>query len=327
MKATGNPYYILDILKPERCSMPWSRMKVVLAAALLIAISAVTSAQPAQPQSASPAASKTLRLFAVRTEFDSGLLDGLLADFQAKTGFQIERSSGKDTYEQLAKAGKVDVILSHYRHDGLGKFVTQGYGLWPEPVMANVTAFLSPPGDPAHIKGLTDAIEMFRRIAVAKAPFVVNGDPNTRYLLETLWNAAGRPDRQGWYIDPGIEGLDAAQRAAAQKAYTTWGVTAFIEAKQSNNLPLDLVIPNDSLMQRVMVCVVSNPAKVPHANVAGAKALQTYLLLPATQARIAAFRYAGIEVPVFLPAGRNNEDAVLQAVTEKPPKGTATAHQ
>ena len=147
-----------------------------------------------------PPASKIVRLFAVRTEFNSGLLDALLADFQAKTGFQVRHITGRDTYEQ-ARAGNVEVMLSHYRHGGLGAFVSQGYGLWPQPVMANMTAFLAPPGDPAHIKGLTDGIEMFRRIAAAKA-------------------------------------------------------------------------------------------------------------------RIAAFRYAGIETEVFVPAGRNNEDAVLEAVTK-----------
>jgi len=278
----------------------------VLAAGLMHA-----AAQPPP----TPPASKVVRLFAVRTEFDSGLLDGLLADFQATTGFQVQHTTGKDTYEQ-ARAGKVDVMLSHYRHSGLGAFVSQGYGLWPEPVMANMTAFLAPPGDPAHIKSLTDGIEMFRRIAAAKAPFIVNGDPNSRYLLATLWNAAGRPDKQGWYIDAKVEGLAAAQNAVAQHAYTTWGVTAFIQAKQGNDLPLDLVIPTDSLMQRIMVCVVSNPAKLRGVNVTGAKALQAYLLAPATQARIAAFRYAGIDTEVFVPAGRNNEDAALEAVTK-----------
>ena len=287
---------------------------------LALAVATLTTTLGGAVAPSAPAASKIVRLFAVRTEFDSGLLDGLIADFQAKTGYKIEHTSGKDTYEELAKAGKVDVILSHYRHTGLGAFVTQGYGLWPEPVMANVTAFLAPPDDPAHIKGLSDGIEMFRRIAAAKARFVVNGDPNSRYLLETLWDAAGRPDRQGWYIDPGVEGLAAAQRAASEKAYSSWGVTAFIAAKKTNNLPLDLVIPNDSLMQRVMVCVVVNPRKVPHANVAGATALQKYLLLPTTQAQIAAYRYAGLDVAVFLPAGRNNEDAVLKAVTEQAPR-------
>ncbi len=287
--------------------------------ALALATLIGTQSTSAQPAASKPAGSKIVRLFAVQTEFDSGLLDGLIKDFETKSGYKVEHRSGKDTYAELAKAGNVDVLLSHYRHTGLGAFVTQGYGLWPEPVMANITAFLAPPGDPAHIKGLTDGIEIFRRIAAAKAPFVVNGDPNSRYLLETLWDAIGRPDKQGWYQDLGIEGLESAKRAAAEKAYTMWGVTAFVKAKQGNDLPLDLVIPSDSLMQRVMLCVVSNPQKMPHANVAGAKAFQTYLISPATQARIAAFRYAGIDVAVFVPAGRNNEDDVLKAVTEKAP--------
>jgi ABC-type tungstate transport system permease subunit len=123
----------------------------------------------------------------------------------------------------------------------------------------------------------------------------------------------GKPDRQGWYIDPRIKGLEAAKHAAADKAYMSWGVTAFIAAKKDNNGPLNLVIPADSLMQRAMVCVVVKPRNVPHANVKGAKTMQKYLLPPATQAPIAAFRYAGLDMVVFLPAGRNNADDVLKA--------------
>jgi tungstate transport system substrate-binding protein len=285
-----------------------------LVVAVLVATFADASAQ--QPPAKTTPAEKIVRLFAVKTGFDSGFLDPLIADFQAKTGYRVRAVIGQDAYRAAMK-GDFDVVLSHYRHDGLGSFITRGYGLWPEPVMANVTAFLTPPDDPAHIKGLTDGIEMFRRIAAAKAPFIVNGDPNSRYLLATLWNAAGQPDKQGWYIDANIEGLKSAKRAAQDHAYSIWGVTAFMTAKESGGMPLDIVVPTDSLMQRIMVCVVVNPAKFPHVNVTGAKALQTYLLLPETQARIEAFRYAGIDQPVFLPAGRNNENPVLEAVTNK----------
>lgn len=276
---------------------------VMLAAALAV------------PAGAEEAASKVVRLFAVRTETDSGLIDHLLADFEAQTGYQVKIATGKDVYEQ-ARAGKADIMLSHYRHGGIGAFVTEGYGLWPEPVMANITAYLAPPGDPAKVRGLENGVEIFRRIAAAKAPFIVNGDPNSRYLMDTLWNAAGRPDKQGWYKDTGEEGLDSTKRASAEHAYTAWGVTAFIEAKKTNELALDLVVPTDSLMQRIMVTVIGNPAKLPQVNLAGAKALQKFLLSPAVQGRIDAFRYAGIDEPVFLAAGRNNEDPVVQEVTE-----------
>ena len=280
----------------------------------LVVLAFLATAANASAQQPPP--SKIVRLFAVKTGFDSGFLDPLIADFQAKSGYKVRAVIGQDAYKAAMK-GDIDVVLSHYRHDGLGAFVMHGYGLWPEVVMANVTAFLAPSDDPAHIKGLTDGIEIFRRIAAAKAPFIVNGDPNSRYLLATLWNAAGQPDRQGWYIDANLEGLESAKRAAQQHAYSMWGVTAFMTARENGSVPLDIVVPTDSLMQRVMVCVVVNPAKFPHVNVTGAKALQTYLLLPETQARIEAFRYAGIDQPVFLPAGRNNENPVLQAVTNK----------
>ena len=109
--------------------------------------------------------------------------------------------------------------------------------------------------------------------------------------------------------------------AIALHGYSIWGVTAFLQARQGNDLPLDVVVPTDSLMQRVMVCVVANAAKFPssHVNTAGAKAFQAYLLSPSVQARIAAFRYAGLDNPAFLPSGRNNEDTVVESATQKAP--------
>jgi len=281
-----------------------------LAAALVLWGTAASAQTP-------PPGKEVVRLAAVRTESDAGLLDTLLREFQAETGYRVQTSTGQDIYE-LARTGKADIMLTHYRHAGLGAFVSSGRGFWPVPFMSNVTAFLAPPGDPARIAGLKDSVEIFRRIAAAKAKFVVNGDPNSRYLLETLWHAVGRPDKAGWYMELGIEGDASAARAAAEQAYSIWGVTAFVTAQAEHNRPLTMVIPDDVLMQRIMLTVVANPARFPKAklNLEGARALQAYLLSPAVQARILAFRYAGIDAAVFLPAGRNNENDVVAAVTE-----------
>ena len=81
--------------------------------------------------------------------------------------------------------------------------------------------------------------------------------------------------------------------------------------QQTNHSPLELVIPGDSLLQRLMVCVVVNPKKMSKVNVTGAQALEQYLIAPRTQALIHGFRIPGIEQPAFFPAGRNNEDARL----------------
>ena len=68
-------------------------------------------------------------------------------------------------------------------------------------LFSNQMAFLGPKRDPAKIRGLEDAGEAFRRIAKARAPFVLNDIDGIRYLTEILWNAAGCPDRTGWFID------------------------------------------------------------------------------------------------------------------------------
>ena len=179
-------------------------IRFVLAAILLTTFQILDGrAGSAQSQIAvggSTAESRIVRLATVRTVVDAGLLQELLDDFQKQSGYSVQVYVGKDVYEQ-AKAGKADIVFSHFRHAGLSSFVLDGFGLWPESVLTNVTAFLAPADDPAGVRNVSDPVEIFRRIAFAKSPFVVNGDANTRYLIDTLWNGAGRPDKTGWYID------------------------------------------------------------------------------------------------------------------------------
>jgi ABC-type tungstate transport system permease subunit len=55
-----------------------------------------------------------------------------------------------------------------------------------------------------------------------------------------------------------------------------------------------------------MVSIVVNPEKVRGANADAAKAFESYLLAPPTQARIRAFRYPDLDQQAWWPAGRNN---------------------
>jgi hypothetical protein len=59
-------------------------------------------------------------------------------------------------------------------------------------------------------------------------------------------------------------------------------------------------------MQRIIATVVvKRPSDV---NRKGALALQRYLTDPATQAQIRSFRLPGIDLPVFWPAGNQNDN-------------------
>lgn len=234
------------------------------------------------------------------------VLRPLLKDFQAQTGLHAEIVyTGSDPFS-VAKAGQADLVISHYGHPGVEPFVTAGLGLWPHPVFANQMALFGPPNDPAHVKGLTDAAQAFAKIAEAKAPFVVNDGIGSRYLEDILWRSAGILNKGDWYIDPKADGKDAVDAASKKGAYVLWGVPPFLRYKQKARLALEPLVVGDPIFQRIMVSIVVNPAKIQDTNVDGAKAFEKYLISPATQARIRAFRYPDLDQQVWWPAGRHN---------------------
>jgi tungstate transport system substrate-binding protein len=234
----------------------------------------------------------------------------LIPDFEHQTGSQVLLSTAEDVYGP-ARAGQADVVLSHYGHVDVDTFVMGGFGGWPRPVFSNQLALLGPPDDPAHVRDLTDLVEAFRRIAEANVPYVVNDIEGVKYLGEVLWNAAGRPPKQGWYVDQGPRQAAAIKAAADLKGYTIWGLTPFLKAQQQATVALEPLVLKDPLLQRVMVTIVVNPEQVAGVNETGAMAFQQFLLAPATQARMRVVRIPGIDQQVWWPAGRSNETNFL----------------
>jgi len=152
----------------------------------------------------------------------------LLGDFAAQSGTRAEIVyTGNDPFA-FAREGKADLVIAHYGHEGVEPFVTGGFGLWPHPVFANQIALLGPPGDPAHVRGLTDAAEALRRIAASRARFLVNDSDGNKYVEEMLWARAGAPAKGDWYVNRHSQGPQAARDAAKEGAYTLWGVPPFV---------------------------------------------------------------------------------------------------
>jgi len=230
----------------------------------------------------------------------------LLGDFAAQSGTRAEIVyTGNDPFS-FARDGKADLVISHYGHEGVEPFVTGGFGFWPHPVFANQIAILGPPGDPAHVRGLTDAAEAFRRIAATRSRFLVNDSDGNKYVEAILWARAGSPAKGDWYLNRHSQGPQAARDAAKEGAYTIWGVPPFVRLRAQAPLDLEPLVTGDPIFQRIMVAIVVNPKKVSGVNDAAANAFQAFLLAPSTQARIAAFRYPGIDQQVWWPAGRHN---------------------
>jgi tungstate transport system substrate-binding protein len=284
------------------------------AVALSGALEACSQSTGSEPESSTVAGTITqtslVRLSSVVTPQDGGLYDDLLPDFERQTGYQVELTTGEDAYGP-ARNGQADVVLSHYGHEDAQAFVQDGLGQWPQTVFFNQHTLLGPPSDPARVRDLTDLVEAFRRIARTQSPFVVNNTEGIKYLTDVLWEAAGSPAKEGWYSEQGVQGQDAIAKAAQQGGYVLWGLTPFLRTQQRNRLELQPLMLNDPLLQRIMVTVAVNPNRVAGVNVTGAETFQQYLLAPATQARIRAFRLPGIEEQIWWPAGRNNAGYAL----------------
>ena len=237
------------------------------------------------------------------------LLRPLLPDFQKQTGIRADIVyTGNDPFA-VAREGKADLVISHYGHEGVEPFVAEGLGLWPHPVFANQMVLLGPPRDPARVRGLTNAAEAFRRIAASKSRFLANDTAGAKYLEEILWTSAGVAEKGDWYLDLKSQGPQAARDAAQKGAYVLWGLPPFLRLKRQGPLDLEPLVVQDSILQRIMVAVVVNAKKVPGVNADGARAFQDFLIAPATQARIRAFRYPDFDQQAWWPAGRHNSAA------------------
>lgn len=266
----------------------------------LAGIMFVVSLAPALAASQGP----RVRLALVNVPDD--VLRPLLPDFQKQTGTSAEIVyTGNDPFG-AAREEKADLVIAHYGHPGVQPFITAGLGLWPHTVFANTYALIGPPGDPAHVRGLTNAAAALRRIAQTKSLFVVNDSAGGKYIEDILWSNAGIEPKGPWYVDLKVEGRAAAQTADKRAAYVLWGLPPFLRLKRQAHLDLEPLVVGDPLFQRIMVSIVVNPEKVRGANADGAKAFEAFLLSPPIQARIRAFRYPDFNQQSWWPAGRNN---------------------
>jgi tungstate transport system substrate-binding protein len=277
-------------------------------------LAACTPGGPARPsgqgRSQTTAPHGPLRLLSVPTVSDGGEWSELLPAFTHQTGIEVKlQIADMDLYDR-ARRGEADLVYSHYGHRDVGAFVLGGYGQWPRTVLFNVIVLLGPPADPAGVRGLSDLTEAFRRIAASGSTFEVNGIPELVYLSKIVLQAGGIGSG-AWYVDEGLRQGSAVERASARGAYILWGVTPFLKLTGQKPLQLTPLVTADPILQRIMVSIVVNPDKVRGANVSAARSLQDYLLSTAAQAQVRAFRHPQLGIPIFFPAGRDNEAAAL----------------
>ncbi len=283
---------------------------LLLAVALLL--SACTPAATPAPTAISEPANPDLILATTTSTQDSGLLDVLVPLFEQETSYKVKVVAvGTGAALQMGQEGNADVLLVH-APSSEKTYMDGGYGKDRLLVMHNDFIIVGPSADPAGIKGLSSAVDAFKKIATAGETFISRGDQSGTNTKELgLWKSTGLDpagQKPAWYVQSG-QGMGATLTIASEKnAYTLTDRATYLANKA--NLQLEILVEKDSSLLNVYHVITVNPDKWPKVNYDGAIAFAKWITEPATQDVISKFGVDKYGQQLFIPDA-NKTDADL----------------
>ena len=233
----------------------------------------------------------------------SGLFPHLLPQFTQATGIRVRVVAlGTGQALDMARRGDADVVFVHDQA-AEEKFVAEGWGLKRSPVMYNDFVVVGPKDDPARARG-QDVTAALRKIAAANAVFVSRADKSGTHAAELrYWKAAGvdAPAQAfGNYEQCGCGMGPALNIAASKNAYALTDRGTWLSFK--NRADLAVLVEGDRRLFNQYGVIVVNPARHPHVKKDMAQAFADWVVSPAGQAAIAAYKVNGEQL--FFPNAR-----------------------
>src|SRR5215472_7839188 len=226
---------------------------------------------------------------------DSGLLGRILPLFTKTTGIEVRGvAQGTGQALETARRGDADLVLVH-DPEAEQKFISEGYGVDRSQIAWNDFVIVGPKDDPAHIKGMHDAVAALKAIAAAKAPFVSRGDNSGTNALELrLWKSTGIDPKEGagtWYRDIGGGMGQALNAASAMPAYTLSDRGTWLSF--GNKGPLVIAVEGDPKLINRYNVIQLNPEKHGKEKLEEARRLADWLVSPEGQQAIGAYEIHG----------------------------------
>lgn len=261
-----------------------------------------TEAQaPTEPPAPGAPANPNLILATTTSTQDSGLLDVLVPVFEEQTGYTVKTVAvGSGEAMKMGKEGNADVLLVHAPYSEV-EFMDAGNGRDRFLVMHNDFIVVGPAEDTAGIKGMASAVDAFKAIYEAGAPFITRGDDSGTHKKElALWKSAELdPAGQAWYIETG-QGMGASLTVANEKAAYILTDRATCLANKEN-YQLEILVEGDNSLLNVYHVITVSPDKWPKANYEGARAFSNFMIDPSTQEVIGQFGLEEFGQPLFHP--------------------------
>jgi tungstate transport system substrate-binding protein len=224
----------------------------------------------------------------------SGLFPHLLPAFTKATGIDVHVVAvGTGQALDMGRRGDADVLFVHDKA-AEEKLIAEGWGLKRTDVMYNDFVLVGPAADPAGVKG-RDIVAALGKLARSSSTFVSRGDKSGTNAAELrYWKTAGidmPASAMAGYKECGCGMGPALNIASSLGAYVLTDRGTWLNFK--NRGELVVLVEGDSRLFNQYGVIVVNPARHPQTKTALAQAFADWVLSPAGQATIAAYRIGG----------------------------------
>ncbi|HEY2629086.1 MAG TPA: substrate-binding domain-containing protein [Usitatibacter sp.] len=221
----------------------------------------------------------------------SGLFKYLLPEAKKALGFDVHVVAvGTGQALDMARRGDADVVFVHDKA-AEEKFLSEGWGVKRYEVMYNDFIIVGPKSDPAHARG-NDVVAALKKIEEAKAPFCSRADKSgTDAAEKRYWKTAGIEPKGDWYRETGSGMGPTLNTASGMNAYALADRGTWLSFRNRGDLVI-LVEGDVKLFNQYGVMLV-NPAKYPHVKKEMGQKFIDWVISPAGQATIAAYKIDG----------------------------------
>ena len=253
-------------------------------------IAALVVSSHANAQSSSPSSTSIVMASTTSTE-QSGLFAHLLPAFKQASGVDIKVVAlGTGQALDMGRRGDADVLFVHDQ-TAEEKFVAEGWGVKRHAVMYNDFVLVGPAGDATKTRG-KDIVAALQKIAASGANFVSRGDKSGTHAAELrFWKMANLDAKGAGYKECGCGMGPALNMAASMGAYVLTDRGTWLSFK--NRQDLQILVEGDNRLFNQYGVMVVNPAKHPHVKADLAQKFVDWVVSPAGQAHIAAYKVGG----------------------------------
>ncbi|MFY3382700.1 extracellular solute-binding protein [Paracidovorax sp. MALMAid1276] len=239
-----------------------------------------------------PVSAQSITMASTTSTEQSGLFGHLMPEFKKASGLDVKVVAlGTGQALDMARRGDADVLFVHDQV-AEAKFVADGWGVQRYPVMYNDFILVGPKSDPAGTRG-KDIVAALQKLAAANGSFVSRGDKSGTHAAELrYWKLAGADAAKGsGYKECGCGMGPALNIAASSGAYALADRGTWLNFK--NRADMAVLVEGDTRLFNQYGVMVVNPAKHPHVKAQDAQKFVDWVVSPAGQQAIAAYKIGG----------------------------------